>query len=156
MFRRRLHQSHISAPFLSQPFPPASGSLFSWTNTAFILQGEYGFACPAQAQDDQIEAVGGLLPRGKLTQCDEFSCLNLTINAPQDALGDEKRSLPVMAYVHGGAFKVGGHISAFHGESSSTQCFKVLIICIETTKLVDLSIREARPAVLVSIQLVAC
>ena len=80
---------------------------------------EYGRACPATPQDDQIEAVGGLLPGEELTQYDEFTCLNLTISAPKEALGVENKLCPVMVYVHGGAFKVGGHISAFHGESFS-------------------------------------
>lgn len=44
--------------------------------------------------------------------------MNLTISAPTEALGDEERKLPVMVYVHGGAFKVGnGQVSALHGES---------------------------------------
>ena len=59
---------------------------------------------------------GGLLPGEEERKFGEFDCLNLTVSAPADALGDEGRSLPVMVYVHGGAFKVGGgHVSAVHG-----------------------------------------
>ena len=32
-------------------------------------------------------------------------------------LGDVKKELPVMVYIHGGAFRVGGgHVNALHGE----------------------------------------
>jgi carboxylesterase type B len=50
---------------------------------------------------------------------DEQSCLNLTISAPRDALGEERKALPVMVYVHGVGFTEGsGHISALHGKLS--------------------------------------
>ena len=43
--------------------------------------------------------------------------MNLTIAAPTSALGDVKKELPVMVYIHGGAFRVGGgHVDALHGE----------------------------------------
>jgi hypothetical protein len=48
---------------------------------------------------------------------DEMTCLNLTISAPRDALGEKGKALPVMVYVHGGGFTEGsGHISALHGK----------------------------------------
>lgn len=78
---------------------------------------EYGTACPAPSQGDYRAPFGGSLPGDGERKFDEFSCLNLTISAPKDALGDEGRELPVMVYVHGGGFRVGaGHISALHGE----------------------------------------
>ena len=78
---------------------------------------------PAPEQDDQIEAVGGFLPGEEKRKFDEWSCLNLTIAAPSDALGDEEKELPVMVYVHGGAFKVGGgHVSALHGKRWLVVC----------------------------------
>lgn len=51
-----------------------------------------------------------------------MSCLNLAISAPTMALGEKGlrggvEGLPVMVYVHGGAFAEGsGHVSALHGE----------------------------------------
>jgi carboxylesterase type B len=100
---------------------------------------QFGTACPAPPQEDQTAAAGGLLPGEEERKFDEFSCLNLTISAPKEALGDKGMRAPVMVYVHGGAFKVGGgHVSALHGG--------------DTTKLVDLSIREGNPVVIVSIQ----
>jgi carboxylesterase type B len=78
---------------------------------------EYGTACPCPPQTDQIEASGGLLPREEEKKFDEETCLNLTISAPSDALGDTGRKLPVMVYVHGGGFTVGSaHVSALHGK----------------------------------------
>jgi carboxylesterase type B len=78
---------------------------------------DYGTACSAPEQLDQSEAIGGIFPGEEPRKFDELSCLNLTIAAPKDALGDVRRELPVMVYIHGGAFKVGGgHVSALHGE----------------------------------------
>jgi carboxylesterase type B len=78
---------------------------------------EYSTACPAPDQLDQIEAVGGLLPGEEPRKFDEWSCLNLTITVPTKALANEEAKLPVMVYVHGGAFKVGGgHVSDLHGK----------------------------------------
>lgn len=77
----------------------------------------YGTACPSPPQTDQIEASGGLLPGEEEKEFDEETCLNLTISAPKDALGDVERKLPVMVYVHGGGFTVGSaHVSALHGK----------------------------------------
>lgn len=76
----------------------------------------YGAACPAPAQLDQIEAAGGMLPGEKDRNFNEYTCLNLTISAPKSALANHESRLPVMVYVHGGALKVGGaHVSALHG-----------------------------------------
>ena len=82
---------------------------------------EYKTACPAPKEDEEKKHAGGWLPGEKATKFDEFSCLSLTIAAPKEALdrvgvaGSEE--LPVMVYVHGGAFRVGsGHVSALHGE----------------------------------------
>lgn len=78
------------------------------------------------------------MPGERKRRYGEFDCLSLTISAPKDALGsvDGKNPLPVMVYVHGGGFKVGaGHVSALH----------------DTTRLVDLSIREGHPVVIVNI-----
>ena len=78
---------------------------------------EYKTACPAPEQD-QGGAIGGILPGDKPREYDEWTCLNLNISAPRDALGNHERNLPTMVYIHGGAFKEGaGHISAMHGES---------------------------------------
>jgi len=77
---------------------------------------EYGTYCPSPVQDHQRVNVGGWLPGEEEKIMDETTCLNLTISAPRDALGGKGKALPVMVYVHGGAFTEGsGHISALHG-----------------------------------------
>lgn len=107
-----------SIPFASIPSRFRQGILktfFSPTEPRDFT--EYNTACPAPDQLDQIEAVGSLLRGEEPRKPDEWSCLNLTIAAPMEALGDERTNLPVMVYVHGGAFRVGGgHVSALHGE----------------------------------------
>lgn len=106
-----------SIPFASIPIRFGQSALhtsFSSEESRDFTQ--YGTACPAPSQSD--DAIGGPLPGQGEIRYDEFSCLNLTISAPTEALGDEERKLPVMVYVHGGAFKVGnGQVSALHGES---------------------------------------
>ncbi len=78
---------------------------------------KYGTACPSPPQMDQTEASGGPLPGEEAKKFDEETCLNLTISAPTDTLGDVERGLPVMVYVHGGGFTVGSaHVSALHGK----------------------------------------
>src|SRR6187402_3477287 len=52
---------------------------------------KYGTACPAPPQNDQIEASGGLLPGAEAKKFDENSCLNLTISAPTEFLGDTRK-----------------------------------------------------------------
>lgn len=92
---------------MTTAFPPSESRDFT----------EYKTACPAPEQD-QGGAIGGVLPGDKPREYDEWTCLNLTISAPADALDDQDKNLPVMVYVHGGAFKEGGgHVSALHGES---------------------------------------
>ncbi|PVH81523.1 alpha/beta-hydrolase [Cadophora sp. DSE1049] len=99
---------------------------------------QYGPACPAPAQDNQTAAAGGLLPGEEENEFDEINCLNLTISAPTESLcgKDGTEGLAVMVYVHGGAFAEGaGHISVLH----------------DTTHLVELSIKECHPVIIVSI-----
>ncbi|KAK8203154.1 hypothetical protein M8818_005379 [Zalaria obscura] len=97
---------------------------------------EYGNACPSVHQPDS--AYGGPLPGQTPRTYDEQTCLNLTISAPRSAVlaGQRNHGLPVMVYVHGGAFKEGaGHISALH----------------DTTHMVGLSATENRPVIIVNI-----
>ncbi|MCJ1386196.1 hypothetical protein MMC17_009322 [Xylographa soralifera] len=105
---------------------------------------EYGYACPQIPQP--YDAVGGKLPGEGDRMYDEFKCLNLTVSAPYSSLrkvpttghgtSSEKKLLPVMVYVHGGAFSEGaGHVSAMH----------------ETVKMVELAARENMGVVMVSI-----
>ncbi|KAK4150170.1 Alpha/Beta hydrolase protein [Chaetomidium leptoderma] len=53
----------------------------------------------------------GPLPEGfpvlKAPEPDEFECLNLSITAPRSGLADSTASIPVLMFIHGGAF-VGG------------------------------------------------
>lgn len=99
-FRQSILLSHI---------PPTTSRNFT----------TYGTACPSPPENEQTEGAGGPLPGEEPKEFDEFSCLNLTISAPVAGLGgDGKRGgVPVMVYVHGGAF-VGGsaHVSALNGE----------------------------------------
>ena len=105
---------------------------------------EYGYACPQIPQP--YDAVGGKLPGEDDRRYDEFKCLNLTVSVPYSSLhkvpatGDAtsvgKKLLPVMVYVHGGAFSEGaGHVSAMH----------------ETVKMAELATRENMGVVMVSV-----
>ncbi|MCJ1296497.1 hypothetical protein MMC34_008063 [Xylographa carneopallida] len=105
---------------------------------------EYGYACPQIPQP--YDAVGGKLPGEGDRRYDELKCLNLTVSAPYFNLRNvpvgrcessaEKKLLPVMVYVHGGAFSEGaGHVSAMH----------------ETVKMVELATKENMGVVMVSI-----
>jgi carboxylesterase type B len=92
---------------------------------------KYGTACPSPPQMDQTEASGGPLPGEEAKKFDEETCLNLTISAPRDTLGDVERGLPVMVYVHGGGFSVGSaHVSALHG--------KLQVLWIEMRRLMQI------------------
>jgi carboxylesterase type B len=82
---------------------------------------EYGTYCPSPVQDQQSANLGGWLLGEEEKAMDEMTCLNLTISAPKDALGEKGKALPVMVYVHGGGFTEGsGHISALHSKLSSS------------------------------------
>lgn len=78
-----------------------------------------GYASPQIPQT--AAAFGGPLLGEPVREYDEFSCLNLIINVPRQALeraqSDRKSSLlPVMVYVHGGAFSEGVHLGAVQGK----------------------------------------
>jgi len=88
---------------------------------------DYGTACPQTLYpSDGTGGSGPPLPNQTPIKLDEFSCLNLTITAPVGALpeggnigigeGTQQKLVPVMVYIHGGAFLQGyGHVSASHG-----------------------------------------
>lgn len=81
--------------------------------------------------------------------------MNLTVSAPKETLGEEGAALPVMVYVHGGALKEGGgHVSDLHGGLFyRVWIWKFICLCqINTTRMVDLSVREGHPVIIVSIQ----
>lgn len=88
----------------------------------------YGTACPQIGHTDD-KAIGGAIPgySPRDFAYDEFSCLNLTIAAPVRGLDANSgnggiKLVPVMVYVHGGAFKEGmGNISSLHGWSFFSQ-----------------------------------
>ncbi|RFU34812.1 hypothetical protein B7463_g1562, partial [Scytalidium lignicola] len=80
--------------------------------------------------------VGGLIPGEGERKYEEFSCLNLTVNVPRECLEGKKKDVPVMVYVHGGAFKEGaGNISHQH----------------DTGAMVDLSVQEGKPMIMICI-----
>ncbi|EPS36637.1 hypothetical protein H072_9913 [Dactylellina haptotyla CBS 200.50] len=101
---------------------------------------EYGFGCPSRPHDNSG------LPGEQDRQYDEFKCLCLTISAVKSHLDtlssgtlsevNHLSKLPVMVYIHGGAFTEGaGHISSFH----------------ETVRTAALSVAEGTPTIVVSI-----
>lgn len=95
---------------------------------------KWGYACPQIEQPR--DAGGGSLGEDDRRQYDEFACLNCTITAPRKALEGDMQDLPVMVYVHGGAFVEGcGNISASH----------------DTSRMVALSVEEDMPVVIVSL-----
>lgn len=104
---------------------------------------------------DQIEASGGPLEEEKERVYDEEGCLGLTIAVPTEVLSTG-RELPVMVYVHGGGFTVGSsHVSALHGKSPTMNSWKLeqsLITRLDTRRLVESSIKEGHPVIIVSIQ----
>lgn len=95
---------------------------------------KWGHACP-QIEQDRL-AGGGSLGEDDVRSYDEFACLNCTITAPKIALKGSLKKLPVMVYLHGGAFVEGcGNIAASH----------------DTGRMVALSIEEGMPLVIVSL-----
>ncbi|KAK6512871.1 hypothetical protein TWF506_009035 [Arthrobotrys conoides] len=102
---------------------------------------EYGFACPGRPHDPSD--LPGEVPR----QYDEFKCLTLTISAIKSQLDivssgslkqlNHLQKLPVLIYLHGGAFTEGaGHISSMH----------------ETIRLASFSITDSStPTILITI-----
>lgn len=95
---------------------------------------QWGYACPQleQARD----AGGGSLGEDDVRQYDEFACLNSTITAPKGALEGRMERLPVMVYLHGGAFVGGcGNIAASH----------------DTGRMVAWSVEEGMSVIIVSL-----
>jgi carboxylesterase type B len=148
-----------------------------------------GYACPQVPQT--LAAFGGKLPGEQdRQQYDEFACLNTIISVPRSVVtssqvdpGDgvgtggsdsnssntsKKRLLPVLVYVHGGAFSMGAHLGPIHGEliSQWRSCYwrprmwrlytdteaRVGASSKDTTRMVELSVKEGQPVVIVSIQ----
>lgn len=71
---------------------------------------------------------------------DEFACLNVDITAPRSAVeGDKKADVPVLFYVHGGAYVGGSHSIQVSGRE-----------LYDGTDLVRASIAASRPIVLIS------
>ncbi|KAH8815519.1 carboxylesterase [Xylogone sp. PMI_703] len=67
---------------------------------------KYGPRCP-QPVDVLHDATKHLYPRmGTLDRQSEFECLSLNIYAPVDAI-EGKKKLPVLVWIHGGAFTYG-------------------------------------------------
>lgn len=95
---------------------------------------QWGYACPQVEQSR--DAGGGSLGEDDIRQYDEFACLNATITVPRGALEGDPHDLPVMVYLHGGAFVEGcGNIAASH----------------DTTRMVALSIEEDMPVIMISL-----
>ncbi|KAB5546911.1 Alpha/Beta hydrolase protein [Coniochaeta sp. 2T2.1] len=98
-----------------------------------------GFGCPQIPQT--LTVAGGPLPNEPTRQYSEFDCLTVIVSAPAQALGrvpdvtPNAKLLPVMVYVHGGAFSEAVHFGAAH----------------DTARMAELSVREGKPVVIVSI-----
>jgi carboxylesterase type B len=119
---------------LSMTFTSTSpdSSLASTPNHLLIL---YSYACPQTFPS--TAAAGGPTPGDPLIPIsDEFKCLILQINVPIAQLqSPASTKLPVLAYVHGGGFRL-GRIDEQHN----------------TAFMVEQSILDAQPLVSVSIQ----
>lgn len=64
---------------------------------------------------------GGPAPGEHDRYYDELLCLNLTVTAPIAALaGFNTAKIPILVYVHGGAFAQGAHYGAVHGTEDAT------------------------------------
>lgn len=63
---------------------------------------------PPQPADVLHDSTKHLYPRmATFDRQSEFECLNLNICSPLTALGDKGRGLPVLVWIHGGAFMFG-------------------------------------------------
>ncbi|KAH6642398.1 Alpha/Beta hydrolase protein [Boeremia exigua] len=101
-----------------------------------------GYACPHTFTMDDVHS-GGLYPSEPEIESDELKCLTVTLSVPLTLLlsshGDgteqERRKVPVMVYIHGGAFHV-GKVDAVH----------------DTGPLVAQSIDDEQPVVVASLQ----
>ena len=76
----------------------------------------FSYACPQIEQDYSV--YGGPIPGEPFRRYDEFRCLNVTVTVPRYVLESSAKSsvrLPVMVYVHGGAFSEGAHYGRSQG-----------------------------------------
>jgi len=78
-----------------------------------------GCACPHTFGMDDIHS-GGLYPGQDTIKVSEFGCLILDVNVPKVHLGAVMSKLPVMTYIHGGAFVL-GKIDAQHNTTPIAQ-----------------------------------
>jgi carboxylesterase type B len=82
----------------------------------------YAYSCPQVPQNGV--AFGGFLLGDQPREYNESECLAVIISVPKQALvngnkGEQAKDLlPVLVYVHGGAFKEGAHTGAFYGKCS--------------------------------------
>ena len=127
---------------------------------------KFGPGCPQAPQPlfdiDSIPLFGRLGPGGfpiRAETEDEFACLNLNIFAPLDAVGDtavtgiaEKR-LPVLVWVHGGAYVVGaGGVELYgtHCDDMSQCSFTNRGLNQDASELVARSVRIGSPLIVVT------
>ena len=107
---------------------------------------EFGFSCPQLVNDNPlVNPSGGPIPGELPYRSDEHKCLIVTVTVPNTALsqpnsyGTSKKSLPVMAYIHGGGLVEGN--AALGGQRD--QKYNV-----------DLSVQDKQPIISVNIQYV--
>lgn len=100
-----------------------------------------GYACPHSFSLDDVYS-GGIHPNQEPIECSEFESLILELNVPKAHLEDVKlqetkdtKYLPVMTYIHGGAFVLGKidaqHNTAFMVQHSVTEKQPVIIAAIQ-------------------------
>lgn len=98
-----------------------------------------GYVCPHTFTMEDVHS-GGVYPREQPIDADEFGCLTVTLSVPLDCLAARSghgrgETVPVVVYIHGGAFHV-GKADAVH----------------DTALLVAQSIDDDQPVVAASLQ----
>lgn len=107
---------------------------------------EHGYVCP-QVEPMDYSSTGGMIPGETPFRADEHKCLGLTITVPNSALeqqgsnsttADEaSKGLPVLIYIHGGAFERGngamggGHEQKHNVETSVNDETPVIAVTLQ-------------------------
>ncbi|KAL7916803.1 Alpha/Beta hydrolase protein [Trichoderma velutinum] len=142
-----IHYNGLVIQFRNIPFATIPGR-FRQSQLIEVDKGKgrdctaYAYSCPQVPQNGV--AFGGFLPGDQPREYNEFECLSVIISAPKQALingakGEQAKDLlPILVYVHGGAFKEGAHTGAFY----------------DTARMTDISVRDGKPVIIVSIQYV--
>src|SRR6202035_4070429 len=75
---------------------------------------KYGPMCPSMRIETILgDAILDLVGPAPNQEQDEFKCLNLNIAAPKEVIGGAGKKLPVLVWVHGGAFVFGANTDRY-------------------------------------------